>query len=103
MIKRFFQVSCVTIEAKYFGKILFLALWLTGIEAYAEIAVVVNKQAEINSLSLEDVKDLYLGRVRSFPNGNSAIPSLNTSKKVVDSFLMNVLDKNTSQFYSYWN
>lgn len=86
---------------KMISSLFFLALCFT--EAHADIAVIVNAQAKINSLSLEDLRSIYLGRMRTFPDGSSIQPCLNTDKHTNEEFLTRVVDKNPNQFDSYWN
>jgi hypothetical protein len=69
---------------------------------YADIDVIVNIQTSIENLSIHDVKSVYLGKTRTFPNGQSAIPSINEEKTIKDAFLNTVLDKTSKQFDNYW-
>jgi ABC-type phosphate transport system substrate-binding protein len=42
--------------------------------AIADIAIVVNKKMDIKSIDINEVRDLYLGERRAFPNGIHAVP-----------------------------
>ncbi len=70
-------------------------------ESKPDIVVVVNSKTDVKSMSLEDIREIYLGNIRSFPSGASAVPTVN--KGLSESFLMTVLEKNQEQFDAYWN
>ncbi len=80
-----------------------IAYVLFSFELKGEIVVIVNSQVNINSLSLQELQKIYLGNMRTFPNGESAVPILNTNTAINEIFLMKVLDKNMKQFNAYWN
>jgi ABC-type phosphate transport system substrate-binding protein len=62
-----------------FARYLFIAVmligqgWVAG-SASADVVVIVNRESTIAGLSTSVVSDLYLGRLRSLPNGAPAIP-----------------------------
>lgn len=51
-------------------------------------------------MTLEEVKSIYLGRSRSFPNGDSAIPILNS---LHNKDFLKALGKTQDEFTSFWN
>jgi len=42
--------------------------------AFADIAIVVNPNLDIDSIDVSEVRNLYLGERRAFPNGIHAVP-----------------------------
>lgn len=69
----------------------------------AEIAVIVNK-ANNASLDKSAIEKIFTGRMKSFPDGNVAIP-MNAAKSMSsrDDFNQNVLGRSSSQVNAYWS
>lgn len=86
-------------------KSVFAALLLTlsgGV--FAEVAVVVHPSAGFDSLSEDDISRLFLGKAKSFPNGESAVPiNQNEGEVTRDKFNDAVVKKNASQLKAYWS
>lgn len=86
-------------------KSVFAALLLTlsgGV--FAEVAVVVHPSAGFDSLSEDDISRLFLGKAKSFPNGESAVPiNQNEGEATRDKFNDAVVKKNASQLKAYWS
>ncbi|MFZ5842040.1 MAG: phosphate ABC transporter substrate-binding protein [Pseudomonadota bacterium] len=86
-------------------KSVFAALLLTlsgGV--FAEVAVVVHPSAGFDSLSEDDISRLFLGKAKSFPNGESAVPiNQNEGEASRDKFNDAVVKKNASQLKAYWS
>ena len=83
-------------------RIIAVFLLTTTALAYAEVSVIVhpNNQAEI---SLSDIKRIFLGMKRSYPNGNEAIPiSYQANTELSKEFSKKVLDKSSHQLKAYW-
>lgn len=75
---------------------------LCGI-SFAEVAVVVNP-GNSNTLSQEDIQNIYLIKTKVFPNGKPAIPIDQTEGADIRvEFVSKVLDKNEQQLKSYWS
>ncbi len=70
----------------------------------AEVAVVVHPSAGFDSLSEDDISRLFLGKSKSFPNGESAVPvNQNEGEATRDKFNEAVVKKNASQLKAYWS
>jgi ABC-type phosphate transport system substrate-binding protein len=71
--------------------------------AHADVAVIVNPS---NASALDDdaIKWLFLGKAKSFPNGEQAIPlNQKQGSTVSDEFGDKVLGKSASQLKAYWS
>lgn len=77
--------------------LLFFTLWN---KADAQIAVIVNKSNSVSDLSLDDLKNIYLGKVTSFPNKKRIVLSEYASLK--KKFHKVVLNKTTVAVQKYW-
>ncbi len=70
----------------------------------AEVAVIVHPLSGVDSLSEDDVARLFLGKTKSFPNGNQAVPiNQNEGSATRDKFNEAVCKKNASQYKAYWS
>jgi ABC-type phosphate transport system substrate-binding protein len=69
----------------------------------AELVVVVHPSQTVTSLSEDDVSRIFLGKSRSFPNGERAIP-VNQDEKSGARATFNelVCKKSASQYKSHW-
>jgi ABC-type phosphate transport system substrate-binding protein len=71
--------------------------------ASAEVAVIVHP-SNANNLSADDVKRIFLGKMKKFPNGESVLPvNQDSSSSVKDEFNDKVLGKSASQVKAYWS
>lgn len=69
----------------------------------AEPVVIINAANQTN-VTKEDVKKLYLGKIKRFSNGNKAVVfSLSEKTEIKSAFNKKVLGKSASQFKSYWS
>jgi hypothetical protein len=87
----------------FYRRVFALILTLLCLQAKAEIAVIVNSRVEINSLSLAEAKQIFVGKSRIFPNGASAIPVLNMNESINEEFIVTVTGKTPNQFEAGWN
>jgi len=79
-----------------------LVLVTTG-WAHAEISVVVNP-GNGSSISNNDIKRIFLGKLKSFPGGGQALPvNLSSSNASRKSFDKSALGKSGSQVKAYWS
>jgi len=70
----------------------------------AGIAVVVNHGNPINILTAEEVKDIFLKKVTTFPDGAPATPVYqDEDSKIYGHFAERVLEKDTAHLKSYWS
>lgn len=67
----------------------------------AKIVIVTNKKSEINSLSKQSIKYLYLAKVNKI-NNIKIKPLLSKNKDLHERFINNILDKDILQYSSYW-
>lgn len=71
---------------------------------WAEVAVVVHPSAGFDSLTEDDISRLFLGKSKSFPSGESAVPiNQNEGEATRDKFNDAVVKKNASQLKAYWS
>ena len=80
-----------------------LAALAIAAPAYAELVVIVNPKNPLASMTPDQVAQVYLGRVETFPNGGKASP-LDTKEgsALRDEFYGKVADKNPGQVKAYW-
>ncbi len=72
--------------------------------ALADVAIIVNSASGVGSLSAGDVKKIFLGKKKSFPNGDSATPVEQVDGSATrGAFNDKVLGKSDSQLKSYWS
>ena len=81
--------------------ILFLLLLIITPVIQAEIIMVTNKNSDINTLSKESIKYLYLAKVNII-NDIKIKPLLSKNKKLHEKFINNIIDKDIQQYRSYW-
>lgn len=67
----------------------------------AEIAVIVHPNYN-GALTQVDIKNIFLGKIKKFPNGKIAIPVTQTGA-IKDEFNAKVLSKSGSQMRAYWS
>jgi len=83
-------------------KLAYLLFALTSFNALADVAVVVNKD-NTASFDQDTIKAIYLGKVKSFSNGEKAVaitlPDDSETKKY---FVENGLSRKTGQLKAYW-
>lgn len=78
------------------------ALLLSGVAA-ADIVVIINA-GNAASMSETDVANIFLGKVRSFPNGQKAVPiMLDYDAPGVENFSRHYLGKSVNQLRAYWS
>lgn len=84
-------------------KVLFVPLALCSVAVAAEIAVVVHP-SNAAALNPEAIAQIYLGRSKSFPDGQAALPlGQPDSSKTTELFNQKVLNKSGSQIKAYWS
>ncbi|MDP5211602.1 phosphate ABC transporter substrate-binding protein [Pseudoalteromonas tunicata] len=82
----------------FFATILFFSA-----EAFTDIAVIVHPTNN-NVIEVSDLKNLYLGKKRTFPDGTPAITlSLQEGLESNSYFNQTVLEKSDSQLKAYWS
>lgn len=81
-----------------------ISIFLTATQKVkAEISVIVN-QNNNSTISSDDIKRIFLGKLKTFPGGTSAVPiNLKASNPSRDVFDTSVLHKSSSQIKAYWS
>lgn len=84
--------------------ILGMCLSFSSLLVAADIVVVVHPSNTIDAISKEDSAKIFLGKLKSFTNGKSAIPlDQHEGAEERDSFYSKVARKSDSQLKSYWS
>ncbi|ATC82952.1 MULTISPECIES: phosphate ABC transporter substrate-binding protein [Pseudoalteromonas] len=82
--------------------ILASVLSVCAFSAYAEVAVIVNP-GNASALDGDTIKKIYLGKAKSFANGNKVNPATQNGTAVADEFNSKVVGKSSSQLNAYWS
>ena len=83
---------------------IFLTLWGLGAGAWAEPVVVVNVASAITRLSQDDVVNIFLGRYRRLPTGDTAIPIDQPENTAVRAeFYRKLVNKEPNEISAYWS
>jgi ABC-type phosphate transport system substrate-binding protein len=69
----------------------------------AEVAVIVHQDNTNSSISKNEVARIYLGKLKSFPNGSDAIPIDLNSGDAKKEFYAKVVRKSDAQLRAYWS
>ncbi len=76
---------------------------MAGQRAHADVVVVVSAKGTVTHLTPQQVSDIYLGKVDSFPNGDSATPIDQMEGRAIrDEFYSAILNKSPAQVAAYW-
>lgn len=79
-----------------------LALWLSAPSA-SEILVVVNPDNPVDTLTRDQVVDLYMGRRTNFPDGVPALPiDLDADSPLRAAYYQRLVGKTVAQVNAYW-
>lgn len=71
---------------------------------YAELAVIAHPDNPLMGISREELKDIYLGRVRTFPDGKGATPvDQSPGSAARDHFNASVLQMSEGKRRSHWS
>ncbi|MBL8509678.1 MAG: hypothetical protein JNM11_14490 [Chitinimonas sp.] len=80
----------------------FVLVTLLTVATQADVAVVVNPKAAVDSLSAEQVANLFLGKANSFPGGGAATPVEQTDGATRAEFSTKVLKKDSAGVKAHW-
>ena len=84
-------------------KLLLAILTLFSVHAVAEVAVIVHP-SNGDALDKSAINKIYLGKMKSFPNGNKiAAFDLAAGQPAKDSFMSGVVGKSASQYKAFWS
>src|SRR3970040_972172 len=82
---------------------LLLAVATFVASAHADVVVVVSAKSSVKSLTSEQTARIFLGKVVTFPNGQTAFPIDQPEGSAIrDEFYSKVAHKNSSQLTAYW-
>lgn len=82
---------------------LLLALSTVASSAHADVVVVVSSKSPVKSLTAEQTAKIFLCKVVTFPNDQTAIPIDQPEGSTIrDEFYSKVAHKNSSQLTAYW-
>ncbi|HEB82435.1 MAG TPA: phosphate ABC transporter substrate-binding protein [Gammaproteobacteria bacterium] len=81
---------------------LLLALALAFVPSHAEIAIIANPGNSLHGISMKEIRDIYLGKSRSFSNGErvNAVDQP-ASSEIRKAFSKNVLNMSVREFNRY--
>ena len=83
---------------------LFLLLAGVGIGASAEPVVVVNAASAVQQLSQDEVINIFLGRYRRLPNGETAVPIDQPENGTLRAdFYRRLVNKDLNEINAYWS
>lgn len=77
------------------------ALILSG-NALADMVIIVNKENN-STITRDEVKKLYLGKIDKFSNGNTAIPINLNDSDLKNEFDASIIGRNSAQVTAYWS
>jgi ABC-type phosphate transport system substrate-binding protein len=82
---------------------LLLVLGMASMPVHADDVVVVVNAAKMTTLTRADVRNIFLGRTKTFPDGTPATPVvLKEGSHVREVFNQEVLKKDETQLRAYW-
>jgi ABC-type phosphate transport system substrate-binding protein len=80
-----------------------LALNLAVGAAFADVVAVVSAKSAVTNLTKEQLTDIFLGKVSSFPNGAQAVPIDQREGSVArDEFYAKFAGKSAAQIKAFW-
>ncbi|MGI2258878.1 hypothetical protein [Shewanella sp. GXUN23E] len=82
-----------------------LLLWviLLPVKAEEALSVVVNADSDIETLTHGQLVDIFMGRYRTFPNGQSVVVYENASDPLVqEAFYRSLVNRSLAQVNAYW-
>lgn len=89
---------------RFFIFLLLVLLLSPGVSAapVQEFVVVVHKDRKVGSVSRKELKRMFLGKLKKWPDGATVIPVFNMNSRVHKTFSRAVLDKSEAQLKTYW-
>jgi len=82
---------------------LFMVLLLLGRGVCAEPVVVVNATSSVNQLSQDEVINIFLGRYRRLPSGETAVPIDQPENSALRAeFYRKLVNKDLNEINAYW-
>ncbi|MEW6766269.1 MAG: hypothetical protein AB1344_10860 [Pseudomonadota bacterium] len=88
---------------KVFQTALALLPLLAPLTTHAEIVVFTGARSDIESLSRNDVINIFMGRYRTLPNGQAALPlEQEADAPERRQFYLKLLNKRPEEIHAYW-
>ena len=88
---------------KLFTVMLMYAMSLFSVNVLADLLVVVNPKLKIQSLTKQQVSDIFLDKTNELPTGEPITPYLQSVKSEIhEQFNIKVHERSTSQLKAYW-
>ncbi len=89
--------------SKRVGPVLALLMIFATVGARAEIVVIGNLKLPVNELDAQNVKDIWLGKIKHLADNTRVRPvDQNPASKARDDFYKRLLDKSPQQVKAYW-
>ena len=83
-------------------QLLLALLVFTSTAIAADIVLVVNKSNPVESLSKQDAQMIYLGKMKSWVNGDKIMLYSQYDFQARDAFASKIINKSGQQFATYW-
>ena len=83
----------------------FIVCWFFSSHAYASevLYIIVNAKSTVQTLTKKEVKNIFLGEIKSFPNGNPAKPVVQPIGAPSRAAFMNkIIQRNESRWRAHW-
>lgn len=89
---------------KYFLFALYFTVCLGSNFAHADVVVIVSAKCPVETLSADQITQLFLGKVSRFPGGGRAVPiDQSEGSSARHEFYTKVTGKSPSQLKAYWS
>ena len=82
--------------------IIFFLILILSSSAMDEPTVIVNESVSVDTLSMDDVKQIFMGKKRSWENGDIIVAAVLESGETHENFLKKFIQKSRMQFRTYW-
>ena len=66
------------------------------------VAVIVNSEVDVDTLGVDELQRIYLGKRSRWPDDTRVKPALIKSGDLHESFVQEVLERSLAKFNSYW-
>ncbi len=81
---------------------LFLIFILTESAVAADYILIANESVTVHEISQKDAEQIFIGKKRTWDNGDIIVPVILNSGEAHNSFLKEVTKKSPMQFKTYW-
>ncbi len=88
----------------YLSLVAYISLSLLSINVSADVVIIVNPDSSVESLTKQQITDIFLSKAKSFPDGSLAVPvDLSEDNEAREIFIKSVLNRRQSQIRAYWS